>query len=178
MLRCVGTGVDMDIKKFCADADGRFPLSKPWVKDGWRYATDGRIAVREPTDEPDSPWAFYDVGAVFAVRPLAKEKAMAVIPAHDGKVENWERPACVVAENPPESCGRYGDCSYSEDEECTNTVKGRTHANQCFGGKSWSGGQIALVNEQLPGALYTVTRNGWMRFVCGNIEGMMAPMKH
>lgn len=167
----------MDITTFCAEEDGRYPLSKPWVKGGWRYATNGRIAVREPTDDPASLWDFYDVGAVFAIRPLANEKALAVIPTHDGTGTSWEEPACSVANDPPKACKLWGKCPAAEDGECENTVTGRTPADQCFGGRKWNGAQIDLINKQLPGARYTVTRKGWMRFVCGDVEGMLAPQK-
>ncbi len=45
----------IDLKPFCDYEDGRYALTTPWVKGGWRYATDGRICVRTPTTEPDSP---------------------------------------------------------------------------------------------------------------------------
>ena len=38
-------------KKFCDEtgADWRYDLTKPFVIDGWKYATDGRVCIREPT---------------------------------------------------------------------------------------------------------------------------------
>lgn len=38
----------------CADKDTRYSLSKPFVRDGYLCATDGKIAVRAPTDDPPS----------------------------------------------------------------------------------------------------------------------------
>lgn len=47
----------IDLTPFCdPDTSSRYALDQPWVVDGWRYATDGRIMVRIPaTGEPDSP---------------------------------------------------------------------------------------------------------------------------
>lgn len=46
----------IDLQPFCStDTDGRYGIDKPWVKDGWRHATDGRICIRLPaTGEPDA----------------------------------------------------------------------------------------------------------------------------
>lgn len=40
---------------FCEQDSIRYVLNKPWVQDGFVYATDARIAVALKTDEPDSP---------------------------------------------------------------------------------------------------------------------------
>jgi len=39
----------------CGDDTGRHSISKPWVRDGVRYATDGRILVWQKCNEPDTP---------------------------------------------------------------------------------------------------------------------------
>jgi len=45
----------VDLTVFCDPTNGRYDLSTPWVYKGWRYATDGRICVREPAPgEPDT----------------------------------------------------------------------------------------------------------------------------
>jgi hypothetical protein len=47
----------IDLKPFCdPDPDSRYGLDEPWVVDGWRVATDGKVIVRVPaTGEQDSP---------------------------------------------------------------------------------------------------------------------------
>lgn len=37
-----------------ADEDGRYTLTEPWIRQGFIYATDGRIAVRQPITQPDT----------------------------------------------------------------------------------------------------------------------------
>lgn len=44
----------MDLQVFCDPTANRFAIGKPWVFGGWLYATNGRIAVRVPSSEPDS----------------------------------------------------------------------------------------------------------------------------
>lgn len=41
------------LKLFCGD-DERHSLSKPFVQEGWQYATDGRIAIRIKADTKDT----------------------------------------------------------------------------------------------------------------------------
>lgn len=169
----------MDITKFCSEEDGRYGLSKPWVKDGWKYATDGRIAVREPTDEPDSNRPMYaELAGLFAGRCDVPDDAPAV-PTHDGKGTDWEEPACCVSEYPPNSCKQWGKCKVGSefDGTCTNTVKGRTFGPIHCAGKKWQGQYIKLLNDELPSARYTVNAKGYMVFRAGDVEGLLAPTK-
>lgn len=43
----------IDLSPFCDPDASRFAIGKPWTKDGKRYATDGRVAVR--IDVPGQP---------------------------------------------------------------------------------------------------------------------------
>lgn len=42
-------------KPFCAKETGRYMINDPWVKDGYLIATNGRICVRIPVADADSP---------------------------------------------------------------------------------------------------------------------------
>ena len=44
----------IDLKKFCGEANRKYDFTKPFVIDGYKYATDGRIGVRVKCDEPDT----------------------------------------------------------------------------------------------------------------------------
>jgi hypothetical protein len=39
----------------CAGEDSRYAIREPWVAGGFRYATDGRIVIRQKTGDPDTP---------------------------------------------------------------------------------------------------------------------------
>jgi len=45
----------VDWLAFCDKESTRYALDAPWVKDGWKFATDSRVMVAVPTGEPDSP---------------------------------------------------------------------------------------------------------------------------
>ncbi len=45
---------DIDLTPFCDSNISRFDLSRPFVRDGWLYATDGRILIRIPSSRPDT----------------------------------------------------------------------------------------------------------------------------
>lgn len=49
------TQAEIDLSPFCG-TEGRYAIRDPWVFKGWRYATDGKIAVRTPSSEPDTKW--------------------------------------------------------------------------------------------------------------------------
>ena len=172
----------MDIQKFCADVEphnGRFPITRPWVKGGWRYATDIRIAVREKTDERDGAPGYPDVEALFAGRIVPMhDSAWTVLPTHDGKTTAWEEPACELVENPTrETCKDYGECPATHDGDCPNRVKGSTPIDQRFAGQKWGGKYIKLLNDELAGVKYWIAPSEWMHFFCGEVEGLLAPLK-
>jgi hypothetical protein len=57
----------MDLQDFCSD-ETRMAICTPFVRDGWKYATDGRICVRILTTEPDDsnePYKRPDASALF-----------------------------------------------------------------------------------------------------------------
>lgn len=43
----------MNLQPFCSVDETRMAICTPFVFNGWKYATDGRICVRIQTDEPD-----------------------------------------------------------------------------------------------------------------------------
>lgn len=173
----------MNIEAFCADIEplsGRFPISKPWVHNGWKYATDIRIAVREMTDEPDSHAGYPDVEALFAGRAFPPDSsAWKVLPTHDGKGKAWTEPACIVAADPPKSCKAWGNCPASPEGggECTNEISGLTPGDRRFEKIRFGGPYLKLLNDELPGVKYYIG-NDCMRFMLGDVEGVLARMKH
>lgn len=97
-----------DIREFCGEKLER--LREPQVIGGWRYATDGRILVREPAiDEPDSPRPF----------GLDLAKAWARLP--------HQAAACV--ERLPEP----PDAEIVVCDACAGTGKGRAVCPECDG---------------------------------------------
>lgn len=48
----------IDLSRFCDKSSSRHGLAKPFVVDGWKYATDDRIAVRVPANEKNGEGRF------------------------------------------------------------------------------------------------------------------------
>ena len=168
----------MDITKFCAEEDGRYPISKPWIHDGWKYATDGRIIVRQWTDEPDSDHETYDEIKAFFDGPLTDARQDAeVIPTHDGSGTDQYDPACMLdGRAVEEACSKWGKCVAQNDGECKNLKTWRLLDNIKFAGMLWGGRYIKLLNDELPGARYTIIDSTRMHFFLGKVEGVLAAM--
>lgn len=105
----------------------RYAIAHPWVSGGYRYATDGRIIVRQRTDEPDSPEAdgikyppAKNLGwdrAKYAADPLT----LPDIPDED-----------IVKECP--RCAGMGrrDCDMGHDHECDSCEGEGEHVETCW----------------------------------------------
>ena len=171
-----------EITGFCADEDGRYRISKPWVKDGWRYATDGRVAVRLPAEgEPDEPqpegpgtrlpdasdWfgEQYEFKADLCTEPF---------PPHDGRTikQTCDNEAhmkdcqecngtgtcwCPKCEHPHDCPKCHGEGvdrrSQTRCPECNSFGYGNHPAPQVIAGKRIQG-TIAVRIAELPGARY------------------------
>jgi len=174
----------MDITHFCAEEDSRYPLSETWVKDHWRYATDGCIAVREPTADPDSE-------GKYGPRNLAEFSGQVAgffddhlrgchfgqlpeVPQHDGRGKDCQEPSCYIgpASKQPD-CSKFGRCPATQDSECTNLRLYRVLDPQEVAGHKWGGRYIQIINDEMPGARYHVTDEGIMQFVCDSVEGVL-----
>lgn len=171
----------MNITKFCADVEphgGRYSLTTPWVKDGWRYATDQRITVREKTDAPDDRPGYPSVPELFAELHAGDIARRPLIPPLDGNVTTWEEPACMIGDEPNAACMLWGKgCPHESEYECTNRVKGTTPATQYIASYKWDGRYIELIHKELPGATYALDMGGFMHFYCDGIEGVLARLK-
>jgi hypothetical protein len=104
----------------CAEKKTRYVTDKPYIQDGWLYATDGRIVVRTPSSEPDTegrgPKNTNDVFAGdFDDEPTP-------IPDTDYPTEKTVCPHCGGAKDFEDKC-----------EECEGC--GRTRCFEC--GRSW-----------------------------------------
>lgn len=91
MSKTLATEIDLD--RFCG-TDGPYPLSKPFVKDGYRYATDGGIAIRVPAQgEPDTEGSFPPCPDLF--KPTdAPRRQLPVTPEYQSLGMEMECPQC------------------------------------------------------------------------------------
>lgn len=101
----------MDLQDFCSVDETRMGINTPFVRDGWKYATDGRICVRIPTNEPDDsnePHKRPDAAAIFQGFDVTGLVPF-VIPELQG-----------VKDKKCPSCNGYGHstCDHGHQHEC------------------------------------------------------------
>lgn len=71
------------LQRYCStDPAPRYEMRRPFVRDGWIYATDGRVCVRVPTSEPDTACSddeeFPPCAKLFDERGVEKSRALAI----------------------------------------------------------------------------------------------------
>jgi len=105
--------MEIDLQPFCSVDDYRPGLMTPWAFNGWKYATDGRMAVRVPTDEPDD-----------SNEPHKRPNAAAIFQGFDvtGLVSFAIPKLKGVHEKKCPSCNGYGHstCDHGHQHECTD----------------------------------------------------------
>lgn len=141
------TETEIDLNQFCQTYESlRFAMDKPFVKNGCKYATDARIIIRVPTDEPDT-----DIG----------EKKF---PNSEHIYAKYE--AVVCDQEWPESfpdcptCGQLGYVTRFECPICDGTGYqecdlGHEHDCDECQGNGWTRGRVGKTDKEIH-----VTHNG------------------
>lgn len=170
----------MDLQDFCSVDETRMSICTPFVFNGWKYATDGRICVRIQTNEPDDsnePYKRPDASALFKGFNVDGLESFE-IPKLDGvKIIECER------------CGGTGEqtCDMGHNHECPN-CDGDGHYEE------WPKHEIAkfIFSEQflskmalLSGIKFYPTAANWDKdkiakpalFTFGNGQGLLMPIR-
>lgn len=154
----------IDWKRFCIEPGCtlRYDIDKPWVYDGYKYATDGRAMIRSACSEPDTTEGrFPDVTAF----PWAK----------DGDFIPWPAPleeqeACVC-------CMGHG--KIFDEDEFGNTLPSGETCRICKGNKAVNYPRRTSMNGRLfnqPCMVLVSTLPG-VFYVDGKIESDDEPLK-
>ena len=149
-----------DISWFCdTDPDCRYALTTPWVKGGYEYATNGRIAVRQPAPgQPD-----VDDGKK---RPKNMDKNPYLFGKPASCTEPW-----------PDPHGLYVK-PISDDYPLRDPVWGIVAADTVIAGRLIAGCYVLLIS--LLGKVQYDPSGGKedpLRFAAEGIEGTVMPMK-
>ena len=163
---------------FCeaeAEESGRYSLKSPWIHDGWEYATDSRVCVRQPTTKrpPDDGQRRPDVDTLFENFPECVEKW----PVHDG----------VKAKRPCRKCRGTGrttcECPVCEDMHkatCPHCVDGQEVAFRLLhiGGRMIAG-EYCLKIESLGEVLHGPDGPPGepLAFICGELQGKVNSLR-
>lgn len=184
----------LDLTPFCAGEDTRYALTKTFVTDGHLTATDGRIIVRIPTEEPEiNDRPVPDIAALF-------NKQFEEFPAFDMYSINMVRIKCSLCAGKGkvkldcETCGGDGRCmcpccgSDTYCEDCDGDGKasdevdcyqcsgaGRVFDNVKIGGKMFNGHYINKILCYLPHpkAVAISQDIGCLRFTFDGGEGLL-----
>lgn len=175
----------IDLSPFCDPDAQRFAIQKPWTKDGVRYATDGRVAVR--LDVPGQPDEMPE-GRVPNVD--------SVMPPVDGEWLPWPEvepcEACGGEEKIEcRKCGGDGQCegcscgTCHECGRCDGT--GESDCDKCFGpgsfpamfGDAELSRHYAFIVSKLPGVSYLppIDSGSAVRFKFDGGDGAVMPMR-
>lgn len=112
--------MDIDMQKFCAtEVDSRrYVIEKPFVISGWKYATDGRVAIRVPTTEAESNWtAIPKADRLFRDTWNFGDSERALWPQHDGSRSDEDCVFCSGTGKEIEDCPCAGGAR-DEDGNC------------------------------------------------------------
>lgn len=151
----------IDLKRFCATEEHhRFQTQEPFsLGDGWLYATNGRVAVRVPSNDPAAEgrklpksiaeFAQWAAGESAAL-PIPDVMTLPFDPCSEcgGKGKTPERRECSTCEgegdvecdmghyHPCEDCGGKGYCTIKGRViDCPDCVNGRAIVEWC--GATW-----------------------------------------
>ena len=111
---------------FCDPGSARLPRA-PWVRDGWRYATDGAIVIRRPAGENEEPTEGLPsrtIHKVFDAFPACEHPIVL-----SGAIQDARCDACHGIGATTETCAT---CEGSGNHVC---VCGRRHKCGVCGGK-------------------------------------------
>lgn len=156
----------IDLKPFCCttsdEVASRYDVTEPFVQDGYEYAVDGRIAVRRPTQQPNT---------VNRKLPIAKY----VFGSHPD-VANW-RP--IPERELDGVCGEGCQSGTCKCASCGQSVA----CVRCLGTGAevaWIGAlQVAIAYDEKVRSIpdvYISDEGDTLLFRSGDIEGVLMPL--
>jgi transcription elongation factor Elf1 len=111
----------IDLQPFCEVDSVRYSIDKPFVINGYRYATDSRVLVRVPCDEPDS------------VTPLPVPRSagelFAKFPGERARWRPWPEPEYLSGKIECPTCSGRGLVECRRCDACSG--KGEIECREC-----------------------------------------------
>jgi len=149
----------------------KFDLRVPWVANGWLYAADGRIAIREPTEEADTdddrkrPKRIADMFENFP-------RCMNSWPHHDGAKKMPECATCGGSGTVPCVCEMCCHPHTRECPRCRGVLKPLVIARRLIAGT------YCQAIEALGNVYYSKRGKPEeaLSFCCGELQGKVMPL--
>ena len=170
--------MSFDLSPFCeseSEESGRYSLKSPWIEDGWQYATDSRIGVRQPTADspanddtkhPEAAWLFENF-------PRCTDKW----PHHDGTTVSQQCPTCTGTMKTGCECP---DCEHVHQASCPCCVDGTVPGPRLLviGGRMIAG-KYCLKIHALGNVLYCPDGKpgDHLAFSVGDLQGIVAALR-
>lgn len=161
-----------DLTRICDPACKYYDLSRPWVFGGWRYATNGMIAVRvsaegetdtvaEKTRQPGFPKAHLEFEkqgfSLCRSRWKQLDKEAACSQCFGSGEQQQECQACKGSGC--KRCDQRGVRAYADSSVCLACLgTGATPADQKIGPQKFAGWLLEIV-QSVPGCRYKNNRN-------------------
>jgi len=190
----------IDLALFCGTSGGRFDLDKPFIRDGWRWATDGWIVVRMPTTDADTEGRYPKIESLFEGFPGCDhdwpdwpQSPIRCRKCRTGKV----LVACQTCNGEGEhecACGNLhgcggcdghgnvsgaNDCLFCGGTAKVNAPKGIVEDGVRIieiAGKWFQAWYLGLIKSQFAGLRYSRSREEQLCFTAdGNIQGSLCP---
>lgn len=165
--------LNIELQTFCSEDDCRESIMTPFVRNGWKYATDGRIMVRVKTDEPDDsnePHKRPNAAKLFEVFDVSKLDAVD-LPELTGVTTQKCR---YCNGNGVQTCslGHDHDC-----DECDGTGEVEEWPSQDIGACRFSERYLSKIIT-LPGLkFYPTSAENPALFTFDGGEGILAQMR-
>jgi hypothetical protein len=154
-------------KLFCGGLS-KYDIDNPFVIRGWMYATDARICIRMPSDDPDTDGRFPDAPSLFKSFPALSTFTPVTDPTYSDIVQTCT--ACKGLNVRPKDWDDSLDPGVWDD--------GNGNCRDCGG----SGRTVAGSAEPMAGRLIRTTYANWMRTlpclqIGADVGDPMAPLR-
>ena len=171
-------------KECCLKTSTRYAMDHPFSQGGYWCATDGRILVRQKTDEPDSDGKYPDTASVWRADELYEPEPMPLdVTAECKNCDGSETQKC-------EECQGTGECvcRCDHEHECGYCDGRGSWDCRCNLGKHYDAGTYLIAG----GFVRLILKHGGLifqpkdkaanktpfRFTIGDsIEGLVMPME-
>ncbi len=187
----MGESVAIALEAFCGEGGSRHAFTKPFVRGGWRNATDGRILVRVPSNEPDTEGKWPKMGELF-LRKWNRINAVALVVPGRGTEEcrdcygtRFIHIECCDCEGSGScecnDCGDRHKCAACRGRGVVRTGRdcrvcqgtGKEYQDVKIGWLNCTGRHIARIAQNLPNPRAVEISSGAVRFEFDGGEGLL-----
>lgn len=186
----MGESVAIALEAFCGEGNTRYAFTKPFVRGGWRSATNGRVLVRVPSNEPDTEGNWPKTGELFLQKWRKINPVLLMLPAR-GEEDCWDCYGTRTRHVECELCKGNGNCSCECGHkhkcgvcagrgsvkldgvcfECQGT--GKEYQDVKIGWLNCTGRHIARIAQNLPDPRAVAISSGAVRFEFDGGEGLL-----